>query len=185
LSALEFSRRQALALAAIGLVGPVDAWAGERLPLPQGARGFDFLFGRWRVAHRSLTGTGSWQESRGTCTNRPVMGGLGNIEEHLIEPASGPFRAGAIRCFDPGQRRWLIWWLDARAPDRIEAPMTGGFDGGVGRFTGETDLNGRATPMRFLWTGTETGRPHWEQAISNDGGRSWQPVWSMDFERIG
>jgi len=186
---LGFSRRQALAmaaqLAAIGLVGPGDAWAGDSQALPEGAHGFDFLFGQWRVAHRSLRGSGDWQESRGTCTNWPVMGGLGNVEEHLIEPASGPFRAGAVRYFDPPQARWSIWWLDARSPERIDSPMTGRFEGDVGRFFGELDVNGRATPMQFVWDGTGSGRPRWEQSISNDGGRSWQPVWSMDVERIG
>ena len=184
MSTVDLSRRQALALAAIGLAVPGEAWA-EDAPLPDGARDFDFLFGTWRVAHRSLRAAGGWQESSGTCTTRPAMGGLGNVEEHLIAPAGGPYRAAAVRHFDPARRLWSIWWIDARAPERIEPPMTGRFEEGVGRFFGETELNGQATPMRFLWTGTASGRPRWEQAISRDRGRSWEPVWTMAFERIG
>jgi hypothetical protein len=37
--------------------------------------------------------------------------------------------------------------------------------------------------VRFLWTRTDTESPRWEQAFSDDGGRTWETNWEMDFTR--
>ena len=54
-----------------------------------GRHDFDFLIGRWRVAHgrlqRRLEGDTQWDSFAGTAEMRPILGGLGNIEGHLFE----------------------------------------------------------------------------------------------------
>ena len=35
--------------------------------------------------------------------------------------------------------------------------------------------------MRFVWSGVTTPAPRWEQAFSDDGGRTWETNWVMDF----
>ena len=151
-----------------------------------GAHAFDFLAGRWRVRHRKLrrrlAGCTDWDEFVGTLVCRPVLGGLGNIDENVIEDPSGTYQALALRLFDPALGLWSIWWVDGRR-SLLEPPVHGRFEEGVGRFTGEDRLDGRPIRVRFLWSGAATGRPRWEQAFSADGGVEWEINWIMQLER--
>ena len=65
---------------------------------------FDFLFGRWRVAHRRLdarlAGCTTWTEFAGTCATWPLLGGRGNIDDNVLELPSGTYRAATLRSYD-------------------------------------------------------------------------------------
>lgn len=153
------------------------------------ARDFDFEFGAWRVTHRRLrerlVGCQEWDRFQGTATARPVLGGSGNIEDNDLAMPQGQLRAIAIRSFDPGRGLWAIWWLSSANPLAIDAPVIGRFEQGVGTFIAEETLGGRPVLTRFLWLDTRTDRPRWEQAMSTDGGATWETNWTMDFERAG
>jgi NIPSNAP len=60
--------------------------------------------------------------------------------------------------------------------------VVGGFKDGVGTFYADDTFNGKAIRIRFLWTNLTT-RPHWEQAFSDDGGKTWETNWIMEFVR--
>jgi hypothetical protein len=149
--------------------------------------GFDFQTGTWRVRHRRLksrlTGCQLWDEFEGTCEARPLLGGYGNIEDNWLDLHGGAWRAVALRSFDPASGTWAIWWLDGRAPHTLDAPLIGGFKDGVGTFFVDDLHDGRPIKLRFLWLRTGTETPHWEQAMSDDGGETWETNWTMDFER--
>jgi hypothetical protein len=44
-------------------------------------------------------------------------------------------------------------------------------------------LDGKPIKVRFTWSGAKDGKPHWEQAYSEDGGKTWAVNWIMDFTR--
>jgi hypothetical protein len=148
---------------------------------------FDFEIGRWRVSHRRLkarlANCRDWEAFEGTSEMRPVLGGNGNVEDNLLHVSTGSYRAIAIRSFDPASGNWAIWWLDARVPHAFDMPVVGRFEDGVGSFYADDMLDGRPVRMRFLWLRTDTDTPRWEQALSADGGQSWETNWTMDFER--
>ena len=148
---------------------------------------FDFEFGRWQVRHRRLKerlcGCREWEEFDGTSETRPVLGGNGNIEDQLLHIPSGSYRAIAIRSFDPAHGNWAIWWLDGRAPHSLDVPVVGRFENGVGTFFADETLNGAAVKLKFIWSDIDTGRPRWEQAMSADGGKTWETNWIMHFTR--
>lgn len=148
---------------------------------------FDFQQGKWRVRHRRLrarlAGCTEWEEFPGTCEQRPVLGGNGNVEDNLLHLPSGSYRAIALRSYDPSSGNWAIWWLDGRAPHTLDTPVIGRFEGGVGSFHADDVLDGAPVRMRFLWLRTDTATPRWEQALSADGGATWETNWTMDFER--
>lgn len=148
---------------------------------------FDFEIGRWRVSHRRLkarlAGCQDWEAFEGVSETRPVLGGNGNVEDNLLHISTGSYRAIAIRSFDPARGTWAIWWLDARSPHALDVPVVGRFEDGVGSFYADDMLDGRPVRMRFLWLRTDTDTPRWEQALSADGGQSWETNWTMDFER--
>ena len=150
------------------------------------SRDFDFEFGKWLVRHRRLkerlVGCQEWEEFSGTSETRPVLGGSGCIEDNLIDFPSGSYRAIAIRAFDPALQSWAIWWLSSVNPHSLETPVIGRFVEDTGTFLAEDTIDGRPIQTRFLWLNTQTRTPRWEQAMSIDGGLSWETNWIMEFE---
>lgn len=149
---------------------------------------FDFQRGSWRVKHRRLKArladSVDWEEFDGTCEQRPILGGNGNVEDNVIGLPGGHYRAIALRAYDPARACWAIWWLDGRAPHTLDVPVLGRFENGIGTFYADDMLEGAPVRLRFLWLGTETCTPRWEQALSADGGVTWETNWTMDFARV-
>lgn len=148
---------------------------------------FDFEQGRWHVRHRRLkerlTGCTEWAEFDGTCEQRPILGGNGNIEDNLLHLPDGDYRAVALRSYDPATGNWSIWWLDGRTPHSLDVPVIGRFEGGNGAFYADDVHDGRPVRLRFLWLDTDNAYPRWEQALSVDGGATWETNWTMAFSR--
>ena len=165
--------------------------AAEPTALPKLAgapKDFDFLVGRWKVAHRRLrrrlAGSDDWDEFGGRFENQPVLGGYGNIGDNLMEFPTGTVRGIGLRAYDAPRRRWSSWWLDGREPTTIQPPVLGGFNDGVGTFIGDDSLDGRPIRTRVIWSRITARSARWEQACSDDGGRSWETNWISDFERL-
>jgi hypothetical protein len=150
------------------------------------ARDFDFLMGSWNVRNRllqaRLQGSDEWVEFASTVVARPILDGLGNEDEFRTSWGGG-FVAMSFRFFDPGSRRWSIYWADARRSGLLDPPVIGGFAGDTGVFEGEDTLAGHPILVRFVWSGVTTPTPRWEQSFSGDGGETWETNWIMDFTR--
>jgi hypothetical protein len=143
---------------------------------------WSFLVGRWKVRNRRLVGT-QWQEFGSTLHNWPVLGGLGNVGDNVFEAPAGTYRGVSVRAFDSATRQWQSWWLDGRTPSRISSSVRGEFANGIGTLTGDDDLDGKPVKVRSRWSDTATPSPHWEQASSKDGGKTWETNWVADFSR--
>ena len=150
------------------------------------ARDFDFWFGRWHVRNRRLrdrlAGSDEWDEFEATSEARPLLEGLGN-EDVFRTDWNGGFIGMSFRFFDPQTRLWWIYWADSRRSGELDPPVVGSFDGDIGVFQGEDVLRGRPVLVRFVWSGVTTPTPRWEQAFSDDGGRTWETNWVMEFTR--
>jgi hypothetical protein len=151
------------------------------------AHDFDFFFGSWRVRHRRLKDRlaqcDQWEEFEGTATTQPLLGGLGNIDDNILDMPGGSYRAVTLRAFDPKTQEWAIWWLDGRNPHHLDVPMIGSFADGIGTFLADDSFNGKPIKVRFLWSRITPQSCRWEQAFSEDGGRSWETNWIMDIAR--
>jgi hypothetical protein len=172
-----FANAAAPAPGADAAVGPVQE---------DGRRDFDFFVGRWAVAHRRLrhrlAGDTHWEAFAGACESRPIIGGLGNIDDNILELPAGAYRAATLRLFEPATRIWSIWWIDSRAMG-LEPPVHGRFENGVGTFFSDDALDGRPIRIRFIWSAITSASARWEQAFSADGGATWESNWIMDFRR--
>jgi hypothetical protein len=146
---------------------------------------FDFLYGTWKVRHRKLAtrlaGANDWSEFDGTSSTRPILSGLGNVEDNFIDDPAGAYHAAALRAFERDVGLWRIWWLDLRSPSEIGVPVLGGFEGSSGTFLADDHWNGVPIKVRFAWLKAAGAGPRWEQSFSPDGGRSWELNWSMQF----
>ncbi len=156
------------------------------------ANDFDFLIGHWQVSHRRLAerlvASHHWVEFDGTTSVQKVLGGLGNMDDNLLNLPGDPYRAVTLRSFDPAQQQWSIWWLDGRTPGQLDTPVVGRFEGTgearVGQFFANDHLRGQPIRVRFVWTPQHPENAHsprWSQAFSGDGGVSWEVNWVMDF----
>jgi hypothetical protein len=152
------------------------------------ASDFDFWFGSWNVRNRwlrrRLAGSEDWEEFDARVVARPLLDGVGNEDEFRTDHAGG-FVGMSFRFFDPERRRWSIYWADSRRPGELDPPVFGTFSGDVGVFEGEDVFKGRPILVRFTWSGVTTPTPRWEQAFSDDGGRTWETNWVMEFTRSG
>jgi hypothetical protein len=79
-----------------------------------GRADFDFLFGTWSVLNRRLKarlrGSTEWEEFLSTCRVRPILGGLGNMDEFTIDAPSGRIEAVTVRLYSPTAKEWSIYW---------------------------------------------------------------------------
>lgn len=148
---------------------------------------FDFQRGEWTVRHRRLKARlaqcSDWEAFDGRCSQFPILGGNGNVEDNLLHLPAGDYRAVAVRSYDPSFASWAIWWLDGRNPHSLDVPVVGRFEEGVGTFYADDVHEGAKVRLRFLWLRTDTESPRWEQALSADGGSTWETNWTMDFVR--
>ena len=154
---------------------------------PSAPTDFDFYVGSWRVQHRRLkdrlVGSTTWEEFDGRCIVTNLLGGFANVDDTMLDMPSGPYRALALRAFDPKTSTWSIWWLDSRDPRSLGVPVVGRFENGEGTFFANETLREQPIVVRFRWTRVRSTSPHWEQAFSADGGATWEVNWTMDFQR--
>jgi hypothetical protein len=150
-----------------------------------GAADFDFLIGRWTIENERLVerfvGSDEWTQFSAISTCRKLLNGAGNLEEMTI-PGSA-FAGLALRIFNPADGLWSIHWAD-NDRHRMLPPMVGRFENGVGVFYGDEEHDGRTVRARFTWMPSAQS-PRWEQAFSQDGGKSWETNWVMKFSRTG
>lgn len=150
---------------------------------------FDFLLGEWNSRQRRrrewLAGSDEWDEFEATIDARPILDGLGTVEEFRTDYAGG-FVGVTFRFFDPATRQWSIYWADSRRPALLlEPPVIGSFSGDVGVFECDDTFDGRPIRVRYKWSDVATPTPRWEQAFSDDGGVTWETNWVAEFTRAG
>ncbi len=83
----------------------------------------------------------------------------------------------ALRLYNPSAHQWSIYWANAADGVLEPNPMVGQFRNGRGEFYNQQVYEGKTIFARFVWTETTTSSPHFEQAFSTDGGKTWETNW--------
>ena len=97
--------RLALITFACALLATLSAPAESTANDLSGSHDFDFEFGDWTVHHRVKRANGEWYEFEGTSNTRPILGGLGNVEDNVFHRPEGDSRGVALRaCTIPRPR---------------------------------------------------------------------------------
>lgn len=151
-----------------------------------GRQDFDFLHGRWKIRNerlkRRLAGSDEWETFDAAQGCRPILDGLGNIDD-FVSDWDGGYVGMALRLFDPQAKRWSIYWASDRT-GILETPVTGGFKDGIGTFYGREVHEGRPVLQRFTWSEVTPSSAVWRQAWSVDEGKTWETNWIMRFSRV-
>jgi len=149
-----------------------------------GAQDFDSLLGnftfRLRRMQHPLTSNPDWIDMSGTGACYKVWGGRANLDTVELDSADGSHIEGlTLRLYDREARQWRLYWANSRI-GRLDPPQIGEFQDGHGDFYTTDTINGKTTLIRFDWSRMNSGTPHFEQAFSPDGGKSWEVNWITD-----
>ena len=152
-----------------------------------GRNDFDFLIGTWKVHHRRLKerlkGSTEWGQFEGDTVANKILNGLGNMDENLIHGKTGPVHAISLRLFNPESKEWSIYWSTDQT-GILDVPVIGGFKDGRGEFYSQEVFEGHHIYNRFIWSKITANSCQWEQAFSEDGGKTWETNWIMEFRRV-
>lgn len=157
-----------------------------------GQHDFDFLTGDWIVLNQRLkqrfVGSNDWESFTARQTNQPLPAGIGNYDDFIASDWRPDFVGMSLRVFNPVTQLWSIYWLDNQsgglnAQGQLNPPVVGKFAAGIGTFTGDDVIEGRQVKVRYVWSNISANTAHWEQAMSLDGGKSWEVNWKMAMTR--
>lgn len=153
-------------------------------PSPGKPGDFDFLSGEWRIHHwQPKTGTHSqeWIEFDGEATVHGILAGICSVEELRI-PARN-FSGMGLRLLDVEKKVWSDHWVNAKSGVVTSPGVTGSFENGAGIFISEEEVDGQKTQFAGIWDLITPKSCRWRQAVSRDGGKTWEQNWIMDWRR--
>lgn len=151
-----------------------------------GQHDFDFVFGYWKIHLKrrvpSANGADTWTEFDGYGRYRKIWDGRANLNEFEADSPSGHIEGLTLRTYNPRTRQWSLYWASSR--DGILAePQVGQFHDGVGEFYAQDKIDGKSIFVRYVWSNITAKSVHFEQAFSDDGGKTWDVNWISDMTR--
>ncbi len=146
-----------------------------------GQRDFDFEIGRWK-SHGSrrlhpLSGSNTWAEFDGISIVRKVWNGRANLVELEADgPVAGHIENLSLRLYNPQSHQWALYYASSKGGS-LSVPAIGEFKNGRGEFYDMELINGRNTLVRNIWSDITPNSCHFEQAFSDDEGKTWEVNW--------
>ncbi len=141
---------------------------------------FDFEIGTWhthlkRLQH-PLTGSTTWIEYEGTSVVRKFWDGRANLVELEVDGPTGHIEGLSLRLYNPQSHQWSLNFANS-AQGTISVPTVGEFQNGRGEFYDQEPFNGRAILVRNVFSDITANSYRFEQAFSDDGGKTWEVNW--------
>jgi hypothetical protein len=152
-----------------------------------GQHDFDFEIGTWKTHLRRLlhplTGSTSWVEYEGTTVVRKVWNGRANLVELEADGPAGHFEGLSLRLYNPQSHQWSLNFASSNG-GTMSQPTIGGFKNGRGEFFDQETFDGRAIFVRFVISDITPNSCRFEQAFSDDGGKTWEVNWIATDTRV-
>jgi len=152
-----------------------------------GQHDFDFEIGNWKTHLRRLlhplTGSTTWVEYEGTTVVRKVWNGRANLVELVADGPAGHFQGLSLRLYNPTSHQWSLNFASSSG-GVMSQPTIGGFKNGRGEFFNQETFNGRAIFVRFVISDITPNSCRFEQAFSDDGGKTWEVNWIATDTRV-
>lgn len=163
---------------------PVHAAPQQR----DGSHDFDWEVGVWkthlRVLRQSPNGTRTWVTYEGTSNVIPIWSCRADmVELEATAPDGRHVQAIDLRLYNPGTRQWSLNFANV-TNGVMSVPTIGEFRDGIGTFYDREPIGGREVLVRNVWSRITASSAHFEQAISDDGGKTWTANWIADDTRV-
>lgn len=181
---------RSLAFLVLLVTGPGSAAAADPPTLPctdPAFRQFDFWLGTWDLtSHNPVAGKDEWRVDPSTPVDHveAVLDGCGLLQRWEGVPDSTtarPFRGMSLSKWEPTLGKWRQVWIDNQGPMLV---FKGEFkDGRMELYTDPRTQDGKTIVMRQVFTDITRDTMHWSWERSEDGGKSFHPVWKLDYRR--
>lgn len=154
-----------------------------------GQHDFDFEFGNWKTHLRlssrlrhPFAGPESWTVYEGTTVVHKIWNGKANMVELSVDGPSGHIDGLNLHLYNPESHQWSLNFASSTG-GTMSVPTVGEFRNGRGEFYDQEPVNGRVLLVRNVWTVLDPNACHFEQAFSQDGGKTWEVNWIADDTR--
>lgn len=152
-----------------------------------GSHDFDFEIGLWKThIHRlvhPLAGSNEWTDYDGTSDVRKIWNGKANMVELEVDGPAGHIEGLSLRLYNPKSHQWSLNFANSRGGE-FGVPTVGEFRNGVGTFYDQERIGDRMVLVRNVWSDITPTSGHFEQAFSDDGGKTWEVNWIATDTRI-
>jgi hypothetical protein len=152
-----------------------------------GQHDFDFEIGNWKTHIRRLqhplTGSKTWVDYDGTSVVRKIWNGKANLVELEVDSPAGHIEGISLRLYNPQAHQWSLNFANSNS-GVLGQPTIGAFKNGRGEFYDQELLNGKAILVRNVWSDITPQSCRFEQAFSEDGGKTWEVNWIAVDTRV-
>ena len=152
-----------------------------------GAHDFDFNFGTWHThikrQTKALSGASEFVVLDGTVTVRKAWDGRAQLEEIEANGPDGHWEGMTLFLYNPRAHQWTQTFADSKT-GVLQTPLIGSFSGGKGELYSQETFSGRTILVRGTWSDIKPDSHHFQEDYSDDGGKSWEPVFIADLTRI-
>jgi len=142
-----------------------------------GQHDFDFSIGTWKThitrLQKPLSGSTTWIKMEGTKIERKIWNGRAHLEEIEADGPTGRMEGLTLFLYNPQAHQWSQTFASSR-DGTLGAPLIGAFKNGRGEFLGQDTFNDKAILVRAIWSDITQDSHKFEQAFSNDGGKTWE-----------
>jgi hypothetical protein len=148
---------------------------------------FDFEIGTWRThlkrLQHPLTGSTTWIEYDGTSKISKIWNGRANLVELEVDGPTGHLEGLSLRLYNPQSHQWSLNFANS-AQGTMSIPTIGEFKNGRGEFYDQETFNNRTILVRNVFEDITATSYRFEQAFSDDGGKTWEVNWIAVDTRI-
>jgi hypothetical protein len=88
-----------------------------------------------------------------------------------------------VRLYNTRAHQWSLNFSNSPS-GQMGAPAIGEFRDGVGTFLSQDEYAGRTIQVRQLWSAITPTSYHFEQAFSDDYGKTWETNFIADLTRV-
>ena len=182
-------RTYLLVCSLIALLQPFQGLAQENSNSPitrDGQRDFDFSYGSWKTHIKRrlhpLTGSTTWVEFDGITVVHRIWNGRAGLGETEADGPSGHIEALSLRLYNPEAHQWNLTYASGQGGS-LSVATIGEFKNGRGEFFDMEPFNGRNILVRNVWSDITPNSCHFEQAFSEDAGKTWEVNWDATDTR--
>jgi hypothetical protein len=151
-----------------------------------GQHDFDFNVGVWkthikRLVH-PLSGSSEYIELNGIVTVRKVWDGRAQLEEIETDGPNGHWEGMTMFLYNPQSHQWSQTFANSKT-GVLTPPLIGALKDGRVELFAQDSFNGRSILVRGVWSDITPNSHHFEQGFSDDGGKTWEPVFIATLTR--
>jgi hypothetical protein len=128
-----------------------------------------------------LSGSDEWADYVGSSIVQAIWNGRASLGETEADGPAGHLEALSLRLYNPEAHQWNLYYASSggttSTATALTVPTIGEFKNGRGEFFDTELFHGRNILVRNVWSDISPNSIRFEQAFSEDGGRTWEVNW--------